>query len=242
MNTTPSESVDLITEISSLVGQQSQVQVCVCPPFTSLHKASSLVEQSQVQLGAQNMSAEPSGAYTGEISAEMLRDLYVNYVILGHSERRQYFGETNESINLKVLAAVQNNLKPIYCIGETLEERESGKTLDVVKAQVIEGLANFPLAEVENLVLAYEPVWAIGTGKTATDEMAQEVHAYVRGLLTDLFGDIPGSSIRILYGGSMKPENASGLLSQPDVDGGLIGGASLNAKSFCSIVDSAIDK
>ena len=242
MNTTPSESVDLITEISSLVGQQSQVQVCVCPPFTSLHKASSLVEQSLVQLGAQNMSAEPSGAYTGEISAEMLRDLYVNYVILGHSERRQYFGETNESINLKVLAAVQNNLKPIYCIGETLGERESGKTLDVVKAQVIEGLANFPLAEVENLVLAYEPVWAIGTGKTATDEMAQEVHAYVRGLLTDLFGDIPGSSIRILYGGSMKPENASGLLSQPDVDGGLIGGASLNAKSFCSIVDSAIDK
>lgn len=242
MNTTPSESVDLITEISSLVGQQSQVQVCVCPPFTSLHKASSLVEQSQVQLGAQNMSAEPSGAYTGEISAEMLRDLYVNYVILGHSERRQYFGETNESINLKVLAAVQNNLKPIYCIGETLVEREENRTLDVVKAQVIEGLANFPLAEVENLVLAYEPVWAIGTGKTATDEMAQEVHAYVRGLLTDLFGDIPGSSIRILYGGSMKPENASGLLSQPDVDGGLIGGASLNAKSFCSIVDSAIDK
>jgi len=242
MNTTPSESVDLITEISSLVGQQSQVQVCVCPPFTSLHKASSLVEQSQVQLGAQNMSAEPSGAYTGEISAEMLRDLYVNYVILGHSERRQYFGETNESINLKVLAAVQNNLKPIYCIGETLEERESGKTLDVVKPQVIEGLANFPLAEVENLVVAYEPVWAIGTGKTATDEMAQEVHAYVRGLLTDLFGDIPGSSIRILYGGSMKPENASGLLSQPDVDGGLIGGALLNAKSLCSIVDSAIDK
>ena len=239
MNTTPSESVDLITEISSLVGQQSQVQVCVCPPFTSLHKASSLVEQSQVQLGAQNMSAEPSGAYTGEISAEMLRDLYVNYVILGHSERRQYFGETNESINLKVLAAVQNNLKPIYCIGETLVEREENRTLDIVKAQVIEGLANFPLTEVENLVLAYEPVWAIGTGKTATDEMAQEVHAYVRGLLTDLFGDIPGSSIRILYGGSMKPENASGLLSQPDVDGGLIGGASLNAKSFCSIVDSA---
>ena len=242
MNTTPSESVDLITEISSLVGQQSQVQVCVCPPFTSLHKASSLVEQSQVQLGAQNMSAEPSGAYTGEISAEMLRDLYVNYVILGHSERRQYFGETNESINLKVLAAVQNNLKPIYCIGETLVEREENRTLDIVKAQVIEGLANFPLTEVENLVLAYEPVWAIGTGKTATDEMAQEVHAYVRGLLTDLFGDIPGSSIRILYGGSMKPENASGLLSQPDVDGGLIGGASLNAKSFCSIVDSAIEK
>ena len=241
MNTTASETDDLISEINSLVGQQTQVQVCICPPFTSLQKGSSLVEQTEVLLGAQNMSAEPSGAFTGEISAEMLRDLYVNFVILGHSERRQYFGETNKSINLKVLAAVQNNLKPIYCIGETLEERESGKTLEVVKTQVKEGLANFPLSEVDNLVLAYEPVWAIGTGKTATDEMAQEVHAYVRGLLVDLFGDAAGSGVRILYGGSMKPENASGLLSQPDVDGGLIGGASLNAKSFCAIVDSAIN-
>ncbi len=241
MNTTASESVDLISEINSLVGQQTQVQVCICPPFTSIQKSSSIVEQSEVLLGAQNMSAEPSGAFTGEISAEMLRDLYVNFVILGHSERRQYFGETNESINLKVLAAVQNNLKPIYCIGETLEERESEKTLEVVKAQVQEGLANFPLSEVDNLVLAYEPVWAIGTGKTATDEMAQEVHAYVRALLVDLFGDAAGSGIRILYGGSMKPENAAGLLSQPDVDGGLIGGASLNAKSFCAIVDSALN-
>ena len=241
MNTTASESEDLIAEINSLVGQQTQVQVCICPPFTSLQKSSGLVEQTEVLLGAQNMSAEPSGAFTGEISAEMLRDLYVNFVILGHSERRQYFGETNESINLKVLAAVQNNLKPIYCIGETLEERESDKTLEVVKTQVRDGLANFPLSEVENLVLAYEPVWAIGTGKTATDEMAQEVHAYVRGLLVDLFGDAAGSGVRILYGGSMKPENASGLLSQPDVDGGLIGGASLNAKSFCAIVDSALN-
>jgi len=241
MNTTASESVDLISEINSLVGQQTQVQVCICPPFTSIQKSSSLVEQSEVLLGAQNMSAEPSGAFTGEISAEMLRDLYVNFVILGHSERRQYFGETNESINLKVLAAVQNNLKPIYCIGETLEERESEKTLEVVKTQVQEGLANFPLSEIDNLVLAYEPVWAIGTGKTATDEMAQEVHAYVRGLLVDLFGDAAGSGIRILYGGSMKPENAAGLLSQADVDGGLIGGASLNAKSFCAIVDSALN-
>ena len=241
MNTTASDSVDLISEINSLVGQQTQVQVCICPPFTSLQKSSTLVEQTEVLLGAQNMSAEPSGAYTGEISAEMLRDLYVNFVILGHSERRQYFGETNATINLKVLAAVQNNLKPIYCIGETLEERESNMTLDVVKAQVQEGLANFPLSEVDNLVLAYEPVWAIGTGKTATDEMAQEVHGYVRGLLVDLFGDLAGSGIRILYGGSMKPENASGLLAQQDVDGGLIGGASLNAKSFCSIVNSAIN-
>ena len=241
MNNTSSDSVDLISEINSLVGQQTQVQVCICPPFTSLQKSSTLVEQTEVLIGAQNMSAEPSGAYTGEISAEMLRDLYVNFVILGHSERRQYFGETNSTINRKVLTAAQNNLKPIYCIGETLDERESNLTLDVIKTQVQEGLANYPLAEVDNLVLAYEPVWAIGTGKTATDEMAQEVHAYVRGLLVDLFGDLAGSGVRILYGGSMKPENASGLLAQQDVDGGLIGGASLNAKSFCSIVDSAIN-
>ena len=241
MNVTSSDSVDLISEINTLVGQQTQVQVCICPPFTSLEKGSGLVEQSEVLLGAQNMSAEPSGAFTGEVSAEMLRDLYVNFVILGHSERRQYYGETSASINSKVLAAVHNNIKPIYCIGETLEERENNKTLEVVKLQIQEGLANYPLTEVDNLVLAYEPVWAIGTGKTATDEMAQEVHSYVRSLLVDLFGDTAGSSVRILYGGSMKPENASGLLSQPDVDGGLIGGASLNAKSFCAIVDSAIN-
>jgi triosephosphate isomerase len=239
MNMTASESVDLISEINSIVGKQIQTQVCICPPFTSLQKSSSLVEQSEVYLGAQNMSSEPSGAFTGEISAGMLRDLYVTFVILGHSERRQYFGETNQSVNLKVLAAVENNLKPIYCIGETLEEREADKTLDVIKQQVYEGLENFPTSEIDNLVLAYEPVWAIGTGKTATDEMAQEVHGYVRKLLTDIFGDIAASGVRILYGGSMKPENAKGLLGQPDVDGGLIGGASLNARSFCSIVEAA---
>lgn len=239
MNMTASESVDLISEINSIVGKQIQTQVCICPPFTSLQKSSSLVEQSEVYLGAQNMSSEPSGAFTGEISAGMLRDLYVTFVILGHSERRQYFGETNQSVNLKVLAAVENNLKPIYCIGETLEEREADKTLDVIKQQVYEGLENFPTSEIDNLVLAYEPVWAIGTGKTATDEMAQEVHGYVRKLLTDIFGDIAASGVRILYGGSMKPENAKGLLGQPDVDGGLIGGASLNARSFCSIVETA---
>jgi triosephosphate isomerase len=241
MNTTASESVDLISEINSIVGQQTHTQVCICPPFTSLQKASGLVEQSAVSLGAQNMSAEPSGAFTGEISASMLRDLYVSYVILGHSERRQYFGETNQTINKKVLAATQNNLKPIYCIGETLEERESGKTLDVVRSQVREGLESYPVSEIDNLVMAYEPVWAIGTGKTATDEMAQEVHAFTRTLLSELFGDAPASSVRILYGGSMKPENAKGLLSQTDVDGGLIGGASLSAKSFCSIVEASIN-
>ena len=241
MNKTASEAEDLVGEINTSVGSQTSVQVCVCPAFTALAKTSELVEQTEVFLGSQNMNAESSGAYTGEISAEMLRDLYVSFVILGHSERRQYFGETNVTINKKVLAAVQNNLKPIYCIGETLEERESNQTLEVVKAQVKEGLEGFPVADIDSLVLAYEPVWAIGTGKTATDEMAQEVHAYVRGLLVDLFGDTQGSSVRILYGGSMKPGNASGLLAQPDVDGGLIGGAALNAKSFCSIIEAAIE-
>jgi triosephosphate isomerase len=185
------------------------------------------------------MNSESSGAFTCEVSAEMLRDLYVNFVILGHSERRQLYGETNSSINEKVLAAINNNLKPIYCIGETLEERESGKTLEVVRSQVREGLADFPASAIEHLVLAYEPVWAIGTGKTATDEMAQEVHADIRSVLSDMFGESAASTVRILYGGSMKPENALGLLAQPDVDGGLIGGASLTSRAFLGIIDAA---
>jgi len=240
MNKTATEAVDLIKEINSSVGSQTTVQVCVCPPFTSLVKASELVDQTEVILGAQNMSAEPSGAFTGEISAEMLRDLYVGFVILGHSERRQFYGETNESVNKKVLAAVENNLKPIYCIGETLDEREAGRTLDVVRSQVREGLENYPATAIESLVLAYEPVWAIGTGKTATDEMAQEVHADIRKVLVEMFGDSAAASVRILYGGSMKPENAAGLLSQPDVDGGLIGGASLTSRAFSGIVEAAL--
>lgn len=239
MNKTASEASDLVQEINSFVGEQTAVQVCICPAYTALPTSSELVEQSEVFLGAQDMSAEASGAFTGEISAEMLRDLYVSFVILGHSERRQYFNETNEVINRKILRAVENNLKPIYCIGETLEEREAGKTLEVVRSQVREGLTNYPATAVKNLVLAYEPVWAIGTGKTATDEMAQEVHADIRKVLKEMFGGSAGDSVRILYGGSMKPENAEGLLAQPDVDGGLIGGASLTARAFCGIVEAA---
>jgi triosephosphate isomerase len=239
MNKTALEAVDLINEIKSLVGGQTSVQVCICPPFTALSKASESVEQSEVLLGAQDMNAAQSGAYTGEISAEMLRELYVTFVILGHSERRQLFGETNEVINKKIHAAIENNLKPIYCIGETLEERESGKTLDVVRTQVREGLKNFPTQSIENLVLAYEPIWAIGTGKTATDEMAQEVHADIRKVLSEMFGDSSADTIRILYGGSMKAENAAGLLGQEDVDGGLIGGASLTGRAFVGIIQAA---
>ena len=238
MNKTASEAVDLIEEIKSSVGDQTSVQVCVCPPFTSLSQSSESVEKSEVLLGAQDMNAAQSGAYTGEISAEMLRDLYVSFVILGHSERRQFFGETNQIVNQKIHAAIGNNLKPIYCIGETLDEREAGKTLDIVRTQVREGLENFPSHSIENLVIAYEPIWAIGTGKTATDEMAQEVHAEIRKVLAEMFGDTAADSIRILYGGSMKPENAAGLLEQKDVDGGLIGGASLDSESFEAIINS----
>ena len=173
MNLTPDDSASLVDEVNAVVGVQTTVQVCVCPPFTSLPIVSEKVEQSEVLLGAQNMHEQPSGAYTGEISAEMLRSLYVSHVILGHSERRQYCGETNASINGKILAAIQANLKPIYCIGETLDEREAGKTMEVLSAQVRGGLENYPSHALEFLVIAYEPVWAIGTGKTATDEMAQ---------------------------------------------------------------------
>ena len=240
MNLTPCDSASLVEEVNAVVGNQNTVQVCVCPPFTSLPAVSEKVEQSEVLLGAQNMHEQPSGAFTGEVSAEMLRSLYVSHVILGHSERRQYCGETNASINGKILAAIQANLKPIYCIGETLEEREAGKTMEVLGTQVREGLDNYPSNALDLLVIAYEPVWAIGTGKTATDEMAQEAHAEIRRVLSEMFGESAASSIRILYGGSMKPENAAGLLDQPDVDGGLIGGASLSAKSFCDIVEAAI--
>ena len=240
MNLTPYDSASLVDEINAVVGNQSNVQVCVCPPYTSLPVVSDKVEQTEVLLGAQNMHAQSSGAYTGEISAEMLRSLYVSHVILGHSERRQYCGETNSSINQKILSAIQANLKPIYCVGETLDEREAGKTMEVVSNQVREGLESYPSSALDLLVVAYEPVWAIGTGKTATDEMAQEVHAGIRKVLIEIFGEPAAASIRILYGGSMKPENAAGLLAQPDVDGGLIGGASLSAKPFCDIVEAAI--
>ena len=241
MNKTASESASLVQQVHASVGSQSTVQVAVCPPFTSMGKISEELDGSQIALGAQNMHQEASGAYTGEVSAEMLRDLYVTYVILGHSERRQYFGETNESVNKKILSTVAGNLKPIYCIGETLDQRERNETLEVVRTQIREGLENFSDSEVENLVIAYEPVWAIGTGKTATDEMAQEVHSFIRKTLAELFGENAAETIRILYGGSMNAKNASGLLAQPDVDGGLIGGASLTPKSFCEIVQAALD-
>lgn len=240
MNKTSADTVDLVKSILLEVGSKNDVGVVVCPPFTGLESASKeLSEVNNVQLGAQNMSDHPEGAFTGEVSAAMLRHLYVSHVILGHSERREYFQESDELINKKVLAALENSLKPILCVGETLEEREAEKTLSVIETQVKAGLANVSADKADQVVIAYEPVWAIGTGKTATPEMAQEVHYKIRELLAVQFDDATADKIRILYGGSMKPANADELLAQPDIDGGLIGGASLEAKSFAKLIESA---
>ena len=239
MNLTATESAALAKEVVELVSQNSSVDICVSPTFTALDAVSRTVSGSQVSLGAQNMHQEAAGAYTGEISAEMLRSLEVEYVILGHSERREYFGETNNLVNQKTVAALQGGLKPIVCVGETLEQREADHTIAVIQSQVEGGLASLGADYADSLVIAYEPVWAIGTGKTATPEMAEAVHAEIRAMLTDLMGESAAQKIRILYGGSMKPENADELLEQANIDGGLIGGAALKANSFISLIDSA---
>lgn len=242
MNKTGAEGADLVSEINLAVGKQTDVGVVVCPPFTALESCARALEDSNVQLGAQNMHPKSEGAYTGEISPVMLRSLFCTYVVLGHSERREYFAESDAFINEKVLAALDSSLKPILCIGETLDQRESGATMEVVKTQLHGGCAGVSPDASDNLVIAYEPVWAIGTGKTATPEMAQEVHAFIRKELEAIFGKAAAARIRILYGGSMKPENASELLDMEDIDGGLIGGASLKAKSFVELVEIARGK
>jgi triosephosphate isomerase (TIM) len=239
MNKTVPEALDLVKELILEVGQGTDVSVVVCPPFTALSGVAQAIEGTTIKLGAQNMHSEASGAFTGEISAQMLRTLFVSYVILGHSERRQLFGEVDAFINKKVLAALEGNLSPILCVGETLQERDAGKTLEVVKRQIEGGLAGVAAAHAERLVIAYEPIWAIGTGKTATPAMAQEAQGAIRLLLNAQLGAAAGAKVRILYGGSMKPDNAEALLAQPDIDGGLVGGASLDARGFMKIVQAA---
>jgi len=239
MNKTAADAAALIKDIAFNVGQRGDVDVVVCPPFTALETAAAALEGSVVKLGAQNMHPEASGAYTGEISAPMLRSLFVTHVILGHSERRTYFGETDAFINLKLLAALKNQLRPILCVGESLAEREAATTLKVIQGQVERGLEGVSKELAPSIVVAYEPVWAIGTGKVATSDQAQEVHAYIRGLLSKLFGDAAAQRVRILYGGSMKPSNAAELLGQADIDGGLIGGASLESRSFLDLIKAA---
>ncbi|MBX3750272.1 MAG: triose-phosphate isomerase [Opitutaceae bacterium] len=239
MNKTPADGVALVTELVAALGKQTDVDVVVCPPFTGLESAAKALDGSTIKLGAQNMHFEASGAFTGEVSAPMLRAIFATHVILGHSERRTLFGEQDAFINKKVIAALKNQLRPILCVGETLAEREAGTTLKVVQTQVEAGLEGVSKEQAATVVIAYEPVWAIGTGKVATTDQAQEVHAYIRGLLVKLFGDAVAQKVRILYGGSMKPANAPELLSQKDIDGGLIGGASLEARSFTDLVKSA---
>jgi len=239
MNKTPAEGAELAKEVAAFVKKDGSVEVVVCPTAVSLDRVSRVIEDSAVKLGAQNLYPKASGAYTGEISAEMLREVFARYVILGHSERREYFGESDAFVNQKVKFSLENNLGPILCIGETLDQREAGDTLAVVKTQLLGGLEGVSEADLPKVVVAYEPVWAIGTGKTATPEMAQEVHASIRSLLSEKYGPSVSSKVRILYGGSMKPANARELLAQPDIDGGLIGGASLDAKSFSELVASA---
>ena len=240
MNTTPAEGAELAKAVAA-----GKKEICdcvnfiVCPPFTHLSEVVRITRGTGVAVGAQDCATEEKGAFTGEVSAHMIASLGVEYVILGHSERRQYYGETSETLNRKMRQAYAHGLAPIYCVGEKLEEREDGRHFDVVKAQLEEVIYNLTPEQFERLIVAYEPVWAIGTGKTATPEMAQEVHAEIRKVLAKLFGADTAEKIQILYGGSMKPENADALLKEKDIDGGLIGGAALKADSFAALVKSA---
>jgi len=208
----------------------------VAPPYTALGSVATAIKGSTISLSSQNIFWEEKGAFTGEISPSMLKDIGCQYAIIGHSERRQYFGETNKTVNKRLKAALDASLTPIVCIGEILEEREADKTLTVIEKQVKEGLAGISSGEMEKVVIAYEPVWAIGTGKTATPEQAQEVHQFIRGMLAQVFDEGVAEGIRILYGGSVKPDNVDQLMSQKDIDGALVGGASLKADSFARIV------
>ncbi len=215
------------------------VMVAVCPPFTSLSLAATLLKGSGILLGAQNMSEHDEGAYTGEVSWKMLKSAGCSHVILGHSERRQYFGETNEKVNLKAKKALANRLNPIICVGETLNERESGVTSGVITTQIQGVLAGFSTEDMKNVVIAYEPVWAIGTGKVATPDQAQEVHLLIRGLIAKQFDSAIADGVVIQYGGSVKPDNAADLMRQKDIDGALVGGACLKADSFAAIIKAA---
>ena len=237
------DAAKLVDGLAPLVAGLNSVEFAVCPTFLSIATVREKIAGTGIQLGAQNaFSAEvdgklvQSGAYTGEVSPAMLKDAGCGWVILGHSERRQYFGETDAKVNAKIRACYEVGLKPIVCVGETLAEREAGTTAKVVDEQVRTCLAGLPSDKVAESVIAYEPVWAIGTGKTATPEMAQEVHAQIRAILVDMFGAAVAEAVRIQYGGSMKPDNAAELMAQPDIDGGLIGGASLKADQFAAII------
>jgi triosephosphate isomerase (TIM) len=242
MNKTVSEALALVRELKGLVASipGDRVEIAVAPPFVSLQAVAKELEGSPVKLAAQNCYWEASGAFTGEVSAPMLKDVGCAYVIVGHSERRQYFGETDETVNKRTRAVLGAGMKPIVCVGETLAEREANRTLEVVERQVAGALKGFQAAEVAGFVLAYEPVWAIGTGRTATSAQAQEVHRTIREQLGRLYDRGTAEQVRIQYGGSVKPDNAAELLGQPDVDGALVGGASLKAADFAGILKGGL--
>lgn len=241
MNCGPNETISLLQGIKEQCGTMPDaVDGLVCPPSISLTSASAeLADFDGIALGAQNVHYEDNGAYTGEVSTEMLNEVDCEYVILGHSERREYFGETDKTVNAKVNKSLEDGIKPVICVGESLKQRKAGEHQLIVRKQVEAALIGVEDEDVENLVIAYEPIWAIGTGETATPDQAQEMHEMIRTVLADLYRDDAADQVRILYGGSMKPHNAEELLEQPDVDGGLIGGASLKADSFTDIIEIA---
>lgn len=241
MHTCIQEGSALATNINKLVKKEVSKEatgVIIAPPLTHLSVVNQLIDTKRICLAAQNCSSEPKGAFTGEVSAKMLSSFGVKAVILGHSERRAYFGETNETLLKKVNLVIENEMRPIFCCGEKLEEREAGNFFGVVKEQIENGVFNLSKEDFEKVIIAYEPVWAIGTGKTASSDQAQEIHAYIRNLISEKFGNDIANNTTILYGGSCKPSNAEELFSKPDVDGGLIGGASLNAEDFIAIINA----
>jgi len=240
MNKNVAEALVLVQDLKIELANLMQLDIVVCPPFTALSEVAKAVRGSNIRLGAQNMSEHGPGAYTGEIAAMMLKEFGVRYVILGHSERRQYQKESDELISKKARAAHAASLEPIVCVGETLAEREAGQMENVLQTQLRGSLTGLGKKEMAETIIAYEPVWAIGTGKTATTDQAQEAHAFIRGLLVKLYDDATAQRVRIQYGGSVKPSNARELMSQPDVDGALVGGASLEAQSFAEIVKNSI--
>ena len=240
MNNDINESNNLISKLSNgLKDIDLKCEVVICPPFTSLSEASKMISGSKIRLGAQNLHQEENGAFTGEVSAKMLLSAGCEFVIIGHSERRTIFMEKDDLINKKIQRALINNLKPIFCVGELLEEREKNITEQVIESQVLKGLSSFSEGELKTMIIAYEPVWAIGTGKTATPQQAEEVHLFIRKLIEKCCSKEFAEKLRILYGGSVKADNSKDLLSQNNIDGALVGGACLNAESFLSIIRSA---
>ena len=241
MNMTLAETEDFYEKFTQEIGGFDDADIAIAPPFTALAKLSKLMGMNNnVRLAAQNFYFEKSGAYTGEVSAEMLRELFVRFVIIGHSERRSIFGETDEIVNMKMHAAHAFELQPILCVGETLEQREAGEEKAVLETQIRGAFVGISEEQLHEAVVAYEPVWAIGTGKTATSAQAQDAHAHVRAVLAGLYGKAAADKVRIQYGGSVKPANAAELLAQPDIDGALVGGASLEPRSFAEIVKASV--